>query len=213
MPKDDLRQTYNHIARDYVKDHRLDTWDDDYIQYFVDALKKGAKVLDLGCGPGVDSAKLVNKGLQVDGFDLSDELLVIAKELNPDQTFTQGDMRKLPYSKDSFDGVFAKASLLHIPKKDIPSVLDEVWRVLKLNGTIHFALKAGDGENVITEDDYGYEYSRYFSFWNINDFVSQLEKHKFSIFKAETSKKSRTGHTLWIKIIANKIESGGTYGK
>jgi ubiquinone/menaquinone biosynthesis C-methylase UbiE len=204
MSNTDLRKTYNRIAKDYLEDHKGDTWDDNYIQHFTDALKKNAKVLDLGCGPGVDSAKLVSNGLNVEGLDLSDELLVIARKLNPGQNFTQGDMRKLPYSSDIFDGVFAKASLLHIPKKDIPTVLDEVWRVLKDNGIVHFALKSGEGEDVLTEDDYGYEYSRFFSFWDMNDFVKELKKHSFEILRAETEKKSRSGHTIWIKIIAKK---------
>ena len=95
MNNESLCDTYNRIATDYTEDHKEDTWDDDYIQLFIDSLSKGAKVLDLGCGPGVDTAKLSKSGLLVEGLDLSDGLLEIAKGLNPGLTFTQGDIRKL----------------------------------------------------------------------------------------------------------------------
>jgi ubiquinone/menaquinone biosynthesis C-methylase UbiE len=205
MNDENLRDTYNRIARDYNEDHKDDTWDDDYIQLFTDSLLENATVLDLGCGPGVDTAKLSSSGLSVEGFDLSDGLLEIAKGLNPGLTFTQGDMRKLPYEDEIFDGVFAKASLLHIPKSDIHLVLQEMHRVVKNGGLIHIAIKGGEGEKSLKEDDYGYEYSRFFSFWDMDSFEAELLKCGFSITKKDTYQKNRSGHTVWIKILAQRV--------
>lgn len=205
MNDKNLRNTYNRIAADYTQDHKEDTWDDDYIQLFSDSLQEGAKVLDLGCGPGVDTAKLSTNGLLVEGFDLSDGLLEIAKELNPGLKFTQGDMRELPYGDDVFDGVFAKASLLHIPKEDIHLVLDEIHRVLKNDALVHIAIKEGNAEMTLKEDDYGYEYSRFFSFWNVDTFLAELKKHGFTIVKHDTFKKNKPGATVWIKILAQRV--------
>lgn len=127
-----LKDTYNKIAKDYAEDHAKDTWDDDFIDYFSKELPLGATILDLGCGPGTDVVKLVNKGLKIYGFDLSEELLKIASKRLPEAIFSQGDMLNgLPYEDDFFDGVFSKASLLHIPKDKIENVLKEIIRVLK----------------------------------------------------------------------------------
>jgi ubiquinone/menaquinone biosynthesis C-methylase UbiE len=205
MNDENLRDTYNRIATDYTEDHKEDTWDDDYIQLFIDSLPGDAKVLDLGCGPGVDTSKLSKSGLSVEGLDLSDGFLKIAKGLNPGLIFTQGDMRKLPYRDEIFDGVFAKASLLHIPKTDIHLVLQEIHRVVKSGGIIHIAIKGGEGETTLKEDDYGYEYARFFSFWDMDSFEAELVKHGFSITKKDTYQKNRSGHTTWIKILAQRV--------
>lgn len=202
----ELRNTYNQIAKDYVIDHGKDTWDDDYIKFFTDTLSKNARVLDLGCGPGIDSQKLVKYGLSVDGLDLSDELLAIAKKINPSLTFTQGDMRKLPYRDNKFEGVFAKASLLHIPKKDMPKVINEIKRVLKPSGIVHIAIKGGEGEGELTENDYGYMYSRFFSYWKMEDILKILKDSGFTVLKQETWHRTEFSYSIWLKIIAkNKI--------
>ncbi len=204
---DDLRSTYNTIASDYSNDHQRDTWDDDYIQHFSELLPREASMLDIGCGPGWETKQLRRSGLTQTGFDLSDELLAIARRNNPRATFVQGDMRKLPFADASFDGVFAKASLLHIAKKDVPQVLKEICRVLKQNGVIHIALKKRrDGQadsEIKVERDYGYKYERFFSYWTMLALLSALSETHFVVFKHEESP-SPSGRTIWLKILARK---------
>ncbi|MBI4093117.1 MAG: class I SAM-dependent methyltransferase [Candidatus Kerfeldbacteria bacterium] len=200
---DDLRSTYNTVAKDYYFDHIGDTWDNDYIILFVKNLPKSARVLDLGCGPGTDTLKLKAAGLNVEGFDLSDDLLAIARKNNPAVTFTQGDMRKPPYKDRLFDGVFAKASLLHIPKSEISSVLAEVIRILKPRGLVHIAVKKGQGEQEETESDYGYSYTRFFSYWAMDELVNVLQNAGLKVTN-KTETLSNSGKTTWLKIIAQK---------
>ncbi|MFH1235883.1 MAG: class I SAM-dependent methyltransferase [Parcubacteria group bacterium] len=200
MDPHDLKSTYEKIADDYHADHAGDTWDDDFIEVFSQMAGKNAKVLDLGCGPGIETKKLVQKGLTVYGLDLSDKLLEIAKKNNPTAEFTEGDMRHLPYVDGQFDGVFAKASLLHIAKKDIPQVFSEISRVLKTNGVFHAAVKQGEGEKEETEDDYGYSYTRFFSSWSPEEFHRLLTGSGFTITKSDILKRSFT----WIRVIALK---------
>ena len=177
-------------------------WDEDFIQIFSRIVGKGAKVLDLGCGPGIETKKLVEKGLLVYGLDLSEKLLDIAKKDNPTVEFTQGDMRQLPYADGQFDGVFAKASLLHIKKDDIDQVLSEIRRVLRPKGIFHAAVKQGEGEKEETEDDYGYSYKRFFSYWQPDEFKRLLTERGFNITNSDILKRSFT----WIRIIAVKGE-------
>ncbi len=199
-----LADTYNKIASDYAKDHEYDTWDNDYVDFFSEALLQNAKVLDLGCGPGVETKKLTLRGFDVQGFDLSEGLLQIAREKLPAAIFVQGDMLKeLPYTDEYFDGVFAKASLLHIPKEDIDSVFDEIYRILKPSGILHIALKRGDDERVVVENDYGYEYERFFSFWEAEELEDICKEYNLKILKQD-SWTNPGMKTVWLKYLLKK---------
>jgi len=199
-----LKDTYNKIAKDYTEDHAKDTWDDDFIDYFVNELPSGATILDLGCGPGTDAVKLTSKGLKIYGFDLSEELLKIASKRLPKAVFSQGDMLEdLPYENEFFDGVFSKASLLHIPKDKIEIVLKEIIRVLKRNGILHIAIKKGIGEKEVRENDYGYEYERFFSYWQPEEVKSIFTKHNLILLKEGETGNPRTG-SVWLKFLLKK---------
>ena len=199
-----LRDTYNKIAEDYTKDHAKDTWDDDFIDYFSKELFSGARILDLGCGPGIDAVKLAKKGLKVYGLDLSEELLKIASKQLPEGAFTQGDMlERFPYEDDFFDGVFAKASLVHIPKDKIEQVLKETIRVLKKNGILHIAVKKGTGEREVQEDDYGYKYERLFSYWQPEEIKEIFNKYNFILLKEGGTIKPGTS-SAWLRFLLRK---------
>ncbi|MEK7518527.1 MAG: class I SAM-dependent methyltransferase [Patescibacteria group bacterium] len=204
---DTLRATYNRIASDYSTDHQHDTWDDDFVARFLELLPQSSSMLDLGCGPGWETHRMKRAGLQQTGLDLSEELLEIARKNNPQAAFVQGDMRHLPFPSDTFDGVFAKASLLHLQKTDVPLVLDEILRILKPNGILHLALKkqrvGQPPEEIVTENDYGYTYERFFSYWAMSELLSVLQKHQFIVLESEESP-STSGRTTWLKVLASK---------
>ncbi len=204
MSANNLKDTYNKIAEDYFEDHKDDTWDDDHLSLFAGQLIPGAVVLDLGCGPGVESKKLCDKGLTVHGLDLSRELLMIAKRNTPEGAFIEGSMiDPLPYDDGYFDGVFAKASLLHVPKVKLDSVLNEITRVLKVDGIIHIAVKKGDGEKETTENDYGYEYKRQFSFWQPEELRDIFKRHGLTVLHEDAWLKPEV-KTVWLKYILKK---------
>ena len=204
MDTNKLADTYNKIASDYSKDHENDSWDSDFMDYFCEILFQNAKVLDLGCGPGIETKKLLMRGFDVQGFDLSEGLLKIAREKVPSALFLQGDMlAKLPYDDGYFDGVFAKASLLHIPKEKIDVVLSEICRILKPKGILHIALKKGDGEKIVVENDYGYEYQRFFSYWQPEELQDIFRQYNLKILKQDfwTNPGKKT---VWLKYLLQK---------
>lgn len=203
---DGLKTTYDAIAEDYANDHSNDTWDDDYIDLFLSLLTPGANVLDLGCGPGVEMKRLRTRGMHVHGLDISGKILAIARRLNPDSAFTQADMRTMPFENGSFDGVFAKASLLHIDKKDIALTLNEVRRILVPGGIVHIAVKKklpGQIDGYVTEHDYDLPYTRFFSYWTLKNLTAVLTAAGFTIEHwIETS--SDNWSFTWIKVIARR---------
>lgn len=112
-------------------------------------------------------------------------------------------LSELPYGDEYFDGIFAKASLLHIPKERINFVFGEICQILKPNGILHIALKQGDDEKVVVENDYGYEYQRFFSYWQPEKLQDIFQQHNLKVLKQDTwtnpGKK-----TVWLKYLLKK---------
>ena len=112
---------------------------------FTARLPSGGHVLDLGCGTAWAAAQLRERGFQAVGLDLSFGRLsrAVADGAAP---VVMADQRQLPIATASLAGVWACASLLHLPRADMPAALGEVHRVLQLGGALFISLKAGDGE-------------------------------------------------------------------
>lgn len=105
----------------------------------ADKIRKREKIrlLDLGCGNG----RLFNflkheSNIKYFGIDNNRSLLQIAKKNHPDGTFRYGDALALPFRAASFDTVWCIAVLHHIPAELQLRALQEMYRVLKKNGTL-----------------------------------------------------------------------------
>jgi len=195
----DLESTYNKIARDWHNQHIDDKRWLRGSDLFVSKLLNNALILDVGCGPGLKSNYLLQKGLRVVGIDIANEFITIAKENNPNGIFIHTDMKEassLPYE---FDGIYALASLLHIPKTEIQSIIAILLSKLKPEGFLYVLIKESKGveEEIVVENDYGYEYERFFSYFIIDEIKELLIKQNLSIVHSE----SKDG---WIQIIAKK---------
>lgn len=121
----------------------------------VDELFPGTRLLDVGCGPARDVETFADRGYDVTGFDLTLAFLREARG-TVDAPFVRGDMRALPFRDAAFDGIWARASLLHVPREDVPGTLSEFHRVLDAPGALVATLKRGD-ESGHAEDDRYFE--------------------------------------------------------
>lgn len=109
---------------------------------FIAALAPGARVLDLGCGGGRDSATLRDAGFVVTSVDGSPGLAAEAKRrLNIDVRVMRFD--ELDFV-DAFDGVWASASLHHARVEDLPALFAAIRRATKSGGVFHATLKGGE---------------------------------------------------------------------
>jgi ubiquinone/menaquinone biosynthesis C-methylase UbiE len=104
-------------------------------------------LLDLGCGPGRDTLYFGQQGYAVVGADLSAGMLAEAVRRVPGGGFVQADMRCLPFATNSFGGIWACASLLHLPRPDAPLALAEMARVLSPGGALFLGVKRGFDES------------------------------------------------------------------
>lgn len=141
------------------------TWESEYRQF--SALCPQGTVLDLGCGSGRDA--LLITGHEYIGLDLSEPMLIEAQKLAPTATFICGDLYSLPFPDASFDGIWAAASLLHVPESRIGEALTEVRRVLKPGGIFFCVMRKGTGEQVISGSEPGTD--RFFCFWEEPDWT------------------------------------------
>lgn len=106
---------------------------------------KNKKLIDLGCGAGVHIKKYLKKGAKCTGIDISETMLIQAKQNCPDVEFTIGSMSKLPYKNSSFD--IATASLSIHYQKNLNSVIREVSRALKKGGLFYYSTESPTSTN------------------------------------------------------------------
>ena len=92
-------------------------------------------VLDLGCGPGRDLAVFRDLGYVAVGLDGTEEFVRMAREHSGCEVLHQ-DFLALDLANERFDGVFANASLFHVPSQELPRVLGELWASLKPGGAL-----------------------------------------------------------------------------
>lgn len=116
----------------------------DIQDWFLRFLEPGALILDFGCGSGRDSRYFLSKGFSVEACDGSEEMVRIASE-------TSGiPVRKMLFEeldeKERYDGIFACASILHVPFEGLPDILARMERALKNDGTIYVSFKYGNFE-------------------------------------------------------------------
>jgi ubiquinone/menaquinone biosynthesis C-methylase UbiE len=139
-------------------------------QRFGALLGTGSLVLDAGCGPAVDRAGLAAHGHRVFGMDRSSGMLDVARRDHPGQ-YVLGDLRAVPYRDNTFDGVWANGSVLHLPREDAPAALSGFARVVRPGGALFISLKPGQGDRPIVGPD-GPDQRRHFTYWPANPIFS-----------------------------------------
>lgn len=200
-----LQETYNRIAEEWHKDHQTDDWWVEGTNAFVSFLKPGDAVLDIGCGGGTKSKYLLGKGLRVTGVDFSENMIAIARREIPGATFAVMDMRAIATLPDMFNGMFAQASLLHIPKHEAGDVIKNASTRLAPGGYFYVAVKEkkpdGPEETIKKEDDYGYPYERFFSYFTKDEIEGYLRGTGMEIVFSEITP---SGNAHWIQVIGRK---------
>jgi len=200
---DKTTDAYNIIAEDYNKRNYNHFWPEEY--KFYKSIISGNKIIDLGCGTGRDAEVFVKDNFDYLGIDSSKEMLKIAKERVAGGRFELMDLRSIHLPLESFDGFWASASLLHFPKKEVPTILKSFHNLLKNNGVGFISLKEKRGmdEGVIKEEKCeGIE--RYFSFFTEEEMDNFLKNAGFSILKHLYLFEEVPSDTKWLCFFVKK---------
>ena len=132
---------------------------------FLNCFNEGTYILDFGCGSGRDTKYFLEAGMKVDAVDGSEEMCRIASEYTgikvQQMLFQELDLH------DKYDGIWACASILHLPKNDLKSVLQKMAAALKKHGIIYTSFKYGEFE--------GERNGRYFTDFTIETFQTFIQ--------------------------------------
>lgn len=154
---------YDSSARDFWEGTR-----DHDVSQNLDALLEAIsgdppfRILDLGCGPGRDLVALVQRGHHPVGLDGARNFVEMARETAGVDVLHQ-DFLALDLPDASFDGVFANASLFHVPSQELPRVLAELHRCLRPKGVLFASNPRGSNEEGWNGSRYGayHDYDRW----------------------------------------------------
>ncbi len=119
----------------------------DVFSTFMEKLPKGGRVLDLGCGTGLPYARyLVEKGFDVLGVDLSEEMVKVAYKNAPEASFAQLSMNEITYI-DEFDGVMSSFSMLLLSPDLFKETAFRIHSALVDGGYFYLSLNEPVGES------------------------------------------------------------------
>ena len=150
------RQAYNLTAKKYHDLFHNEMSEKEYDRKLLDSFatrfNKDFLICDAGCGPsGHIGRYLFEKGLKVVGVDISEKCVELARLNNPDMKFECADIGSMPFDDNSFDGLLSYYSIINTPKIYVNRIFAEFRRVLKQEGYLLVAVKAGTAEGYIDE--------------------------------------------------------------
>lgn len=190
---------YNKEADSYFKGTVSIDMEDLY-QPFMRLLPKGARILDAGCGSGRDSLYFKHQGFDVVAFDAAEELVKLSTE-HIGQKVLHLTFNDLPFENE-FDGIWACASLLHVLKAEMHSVMNKLQKALKPKGVLYASFKYGTDEKL--------QGNRFFNSYDEITFKKLLNGLKgltiLEVWKTEDIREDRKGE-FWLNALVRKAGS------
>ncbi|MEC8554047.1 MAG: class I SAM-dependent methyltransferase [Planctomycetota bacterium] len=113
---------------------------------FLSRMEKGQRILDAGSGSGRDTKAFLDLGYDVLPIDASCEMTKATQRLTGKTAF-QLRLQEISFEGE-FDGIWACASLVHVPLDEIPDVLDRLAYATRSGGVLYFSFKEGNGERL-----------------------------------------------------------------
>lgn len=156
-------------------------------------------VLDAGCGSGRDAKAFAEQGFQVEAFDASPELAELASQHSglPVKVMR---FQELEVSA-RYDGIWCCASLLHVPRAELPEVFRRLAKALKAGGVLYASFKYGQGER---EDN-----GRVFTDMREGEIGRMLRENGVSELKVMqewmSEDRRRERNDRWVNVLVGKI--------
>lgn len=181
-------QFYDNKASEWASSHSGGQFWKSEMKKFHKLLPAG-KVLEIGSGGGRDAKELIALGYEYTGTDISNGLIKEAIKHNPNATFLKQSVYELNFPKDTFDGFWTSAVLLHIPKSRIDKALTKIHKVVKPEGIGFISIKQGVGEKAD-------ENERFFAYYSEEEFKKKLKDNNFEII--DSSIRPMSEKTIWL---------------
>lgn len=165
--------------------------------------KANGHILDVGCGVGITTEKLLEKGFQVTAVDISPKMLAYTQKRNPRAHCVLGDFLTLDFDTQ-FDGILDFAFLHLFPKETAMEILQKNHSILCPGGVFFIGTTVSDKNSEGWEEkkDYNKKHKRYRKHWKEDELKEALQKVGFEILKVDFN--IGDSNKKWINIIARK---------
>ena len=160
-----------------------------------------ARLLDIGCGGGQDASNLRQRGYRVVGLDRTSALLSAGRRRDPSLSLVLADLRQLPFQAMSFDGLWATASLMHLPKPVARLVLADLCSLVRPGGFLAATVTYGMKSGIVTE---GWVPGRYFARWKKDELARAVRRAGWEILELKIiTNRERKGR--WLNLLAQRL--------
>jgi len=167
---------------------------------WIQRLPADARLLDLGCGGGQDAGDLDRRGYRVMGVDRTSALLTEGRRRYRSLSLVRADFRFLPFQAKSFDGLWAGASLMHLPKPDARRTLADLYRLVRPGGLFAATVTHGVKSSLVTD---GWVPGRYFARWSKDELARAVRRAGWNILELKIiTNRERKGR--WVNLLAQK---------
>ena len=163
---------------------------------FLKYLSAGASILDAGCGSGRDSIAFKQLGYHVTAMDASPKICQEAEKVLGQKvlckTFEELD------DENVYNGIWACASLLHVPKERVGKVLYRLKRALKNGGVLYASFKYGEEEKVVN--------GRFFNYYSEHSLREFMVENGFEVLELFVTQDVREGRQdeNWVNVVGVK---------
>ena len=192
----DSAQYYNIHAKQYAKTTAEVDMSAQYAM-FLPHLDPGSSILDAGCGSGRDSLAFKQRGFDVQAFDASETMVEVASSQ------AQIPVRKLTFQEmdydQEFDGIWACASLLHVPKDELSQVFSLLLKALKPKGFLYCSFK--NREETFEKD------GRVFTCFtpaSMQEFIQTQKEFNLIEIKLSTDVRPGREEESWVNVVVQK---------
>ena len=163
-------------------------------------LPANARLLDLGCGGGQDAVDLGRRGYRVVGVDRTKALLSAGRRRYRSLPLVHADLRDLPFHLKSFDGLWAAASLIHLPKPDARRALTDLCKLIRPGGLFAATVTYGVKSRLTTD---GWLPGRYLARWKKEEFARAVRRAGWNVLELKIiTNRERKGR--WLNLLAQK---------
>ncbi len=172
---------YDRIASLYTTAYsENDDLDSKYFDYFIENLSD-KKVLDMGCGNGINTNYLHKKGIEIIGVDASSKMLDEAMKLFPDLLFKQKDILTTGFDTNSFGGIVLSYVINHFNTEGLNLLKCEIDRILKKDGLVFISAHEGIKEEILPDplDSSIKIYYNFLSLENIDNLFSDYKREYY----------------------------------
>jgi SAM-dependent methyltransferase len=146
LAADQVIEVYDALAEGYADHYVSGNPDRPFLEEFLSHLRRGTRLLDVGCGTGNSAKYFSDHGMRAEGIDLSGSMIEVARRNYPHIRFTRKDIRNSNYRTGHFDAIRAGYSLFHMCREDFRAVLKRIRKALVPDGIFGLMMQEGKGD-------------------------------------------------------------------